>query len=143
MQLRASLIAALSAGGLLAGSTRAAPAAHKLECPATAPADWGVPAARLDQVDVLSMKPGENVDEKAPPALMPDKQSVRSGVLHQTWELRAMAAGGEVQQLWCRYAGSGRILKLPAQRLQRCEQTITHFSTTRTDPQSQRAAFCD
>lgn len=101
----------------------------------------GLRNARLNQVDIVSFKPGESIDEKAPPSLMPDKQSVRSGVLHQVWELSAMA--GEVQQLWCRYAGSDRILKLPEGSLRRCEQTITRYSTTRTDPRSQRTAFCD
>jgi hypothetical protein len=128
-------------GSALTGIAYAAPATHKLECPASPPADWGLPTARLNQVDVLSFKPGESIDEKAPPSLMPDKQSLRSGVLYQVWELGAMA--GEVQQLWCRYAGSDRILKLPEVSLHRCEQTITRYSTTRTDPRSQRTAFCD
>ena len=138
-----TLALAVCAAGLPAGPVSAAQVGHRLECPAKAPADWGVPTARLDQVDVLSFRPGENIDEKTPPSLMPDKQSFRSGVLHQVWELTAMASGGEVQQLWCRYTGSDRILKLPEARLHRCEQTITHYSSTRADSTSQRAAFCD
>lgn len=142
MQSRSIVVATLCFG-LLAGTAYAAPAGHRLECPTSPPADWGLPAARLNQVDVLSFKRGESIDEKAPPSLMPDKQSVRSGVLHQVWELSEMTSGGEVQQLWCRYAGSERILKLPETGLHRCEQTITHYSATRMDPRSQRMIFCD
>lgn len=143
MRSRPTIVTMLSLGLLAGAAAPTAPTGHKLECPASAPADWGLTHARLNQVDILSFRPGDTIDEKAPPTLMPDRDSIRSGTLHQVWELNATAGDGEVQQLWCRYSGSDRILKLPEAKLQRCEQTITRYSANGVNPRSQRAAFCD
>ena len=96
--------------------------AHGLECPAHAPADWHASPGVLNGVQVLSAKQGEKIDDQSPPTLVPDDQTTRNGVLHSVWQMNG--EGPEWQFfVWCRYAGSERVLKLDAPRVKRCEYT--------------------
>jgi hypothetical protein len=99
-------------------------AAHVLECPATAPTEWDVRPGVLNAVQVLSARQGEAIDETAPPDLVPDTQSTRNGILHSAWKMNS--DGPEwLFYVWCRYAGTPRVLKLDAPRVQRCEYTTS------------------
>jgi hypothetical protein len=113
------------------------------ECPALAPVAWHIGRARLDAADVLSYRPGEKIDESALPLVAPTSEQLGADVLQQDWDMGALVAVGEVQQLWCRYAHSDQILKLPDATLRHCRQTITHFSRTHPDPRSVRRMACD
>ena len=75
-------------------------------------------------VQVLSAKRGEAIDEAAPPDLVPDQQTIHSGTLHQIWQMNAEGPDW-VYFVWCRYVGSGRILKLEAANVKRCERTLS------------------
>ncbi len=107
----------------------AEPPHHKLECPQTAPADWRMPQARLSGVEVLSAKVGEAIDDKSPPSLVPDDQSLSAGTLHQSWRMDSDGPGW-VRFVDCHYQGTDRVLRLDANHLVRCERTLTHFSKT-------------
>jgi hypothetical protein len=100
-----------------------AQARHRLECPSHAPAEWGKPRGSLIGVQVLSAKRGEAIDETAPPDLVPDRQARRAGILHQTWQMNG--DGPDWQYfVWCRYAGTERIVKLPAPAVTICERVL-------------------
>jgi hypothetical protein len=97
-------------------------AAHVLECPARAPAEWGNSPGALTSVQVLSAKRGEQIDEAAPPDLVPDDQRTRNGVLHSIWRMNADGPDW-LFYVWCRYGGTNRILKLDAPGVKQCEYT--------------------
>lgn len=96
--------------------------AHGLECPAHAPADWHASPGALNGVQVLSAKQGEKIDDQSPPTLVPDDQATRNGVLHSVWQMNGEGPDWQFF-VWCRYAGSDRVLKLAAPRVKRCEYT--------------------
>ncbi|HET6194833.1 MAG TPA: STY0301 family protein [Acetobacteraceae bacterium] len=126
-------LAALAAGGAAAADSR-----HRLECPPQAPAEWGGARGSLVGVDVLSARRGEAIDESAPPSLVPDAQQSRAGTLHQTWRMNA--DGPEwVFHVWCRYAGSTRVLKLAASGVRQCERVLSAAHPDRPPQQM----FCD
>ena len=102
---------------------------YTLECPAHAPKDWGLPNAPLSGVEVLSAPKGQAIDETAPPSLVPDETSIRSGTLHQSWQMNADGPGW-VFFVDCHYKGTDRILRLDAKNVTRCDRTISHFSKT-------------
>ncbi len=139
MRILLSLILAAAA----ISTAHAAPPSHKLECPQSAPADWNVPTARLSGVEVLSAKVGEAIDNKSPPSLMPDDQSLSAGTLRQSWRMDSDGPGW-VRFVDCHYQGTDRVLRLDANHLSRCERTVTHFTKTAeaTEPSIDRMA-CD
>jgi hypothetical protein len=103
--------------------TLAGPAwAHRLECPAHAPPDWGASAGVLDGVQVLSAKQGEKIDENFPPTLAPDDQSTRNSMLHSVWQMNGEGPDWQFF-VWCHYAGTTRLLKLDAPGVKRCESS--------------------
>src|SRR5262249_13003279 len=103
---------------LLTGPAYAA--GHALECPPTAPAAWGSPRGGLSGVQVVSAKRGEAIDETAPPDLVPDRQRTQGGVLHSVWKMNADGPDW-LFFVWCRYAGTPRVLKLDAPGVRQCE----------------------
>lgn len=119
----------LVAAAAALGSIRAANAdqPHRVECPAEAPADWGLPKpAPLSQPAVLSQPTGQPIDETAPPSLVPDRGYARGNVWHNIWIM-----GDEPR--WshfidCQYRGSDRVLRLKADGLHQCEQTARPYS---------------
>jgi hypothetical protein len=101
---------------------------HRLQCPAEAPAEWGLPKpAPLVQVAVLSQPVGQPIDDSAPPSLVPDRGYVRGGVWHNTWIMGDKPGWSHFVD--CQYRGSQRILRLKADRLKQCEQTAQPYST--------------
>jgi len=101
--------------------------AHRLQCPATAPAEWGLPKpAPLQQPAVLSQPVGEKIDEEAPPSLAPDRGFARGNVWHNIWTMGDEA--GWSHFIDCQYRGSKRVLRLPADGLKQCEQTVQPYS---------------
>jgi hypothetical protein len=100
-----------------------AQAPHRLECPSQAPAEWGMPRGNLIGVQVLSARRDEAIDEAAPPDLIPDRQTRRGGVLHQIWQMNA--DGPDWQYfVWCRYAGTERVVKLAAPGVTICKREL-------------------
>ena len=97
-------------------------AGHALECPAHAPPEWHASPGVLSGVQVLSAKRGETIDEKAPPDLVPDGQRTQGGILHSTWKMNSEGPDW-LYSVWCRYAGTPRVLKLDAPNVKRCEYT--------------------
>lgn len=121
----AGLLTALIVG--LAGP-RCATAAQGLRCPPEAPAAWGLPSASpLDQVAVLSQPTGEPIDETAPPSLVPDRGFARGDVWHNLWRIDDQPGWSHFVD--CRYRGFGRILRLKADGLRQCEQTVQPYSS--------------
>lgn len=111
----------------LAGSPSAT-GAQGLRCPPEAPAAWGMPsAAPLDQVAVLSQPTGEPIDETAPPSLVPDRGFARGDVWHNLWRIDDQPGWSHFVD--CRYRGSRRILRLKADGLRQCEQTVRPYSS--------------
>ncbi len=102
--------------------------AARLQCPARAPADWGV-AGPLVAVGVLSERKGVAIDEAAPPLLVPDRGFARGTVWHNVWAMGDEP--GWVHFIQCQWRGSPRILRLPADGLKRCEQTAAPYSAAR------------
>jgi hypothetical protein len=95
---------------------------HRLECPLTAPASFGLgKGVKLDQVAVLSQKTGEPIDEAAPPSLVPDRGFAQGGLWHNIWEMGDEP--GWSHFIDCQYRGSPKILRLRADGLKQCEQT--------------------
>lgn len=78
---------------------------------------------------MLSARVGQAIDDKNPPSLMPDDQSQSGGTLHQSWRMDSDGPGW-VRFVDCHYQGADRVLRLDANRLSRCERTVTHFSKT-------------
>ena len=114
---------------MIATPTAAAPQ-HRLECPATAPADWHLPAnSPLSQPAVLSEKTGQPIDDKAPPSLVPDRGFVQGNVWHNIWLMGDEP--GWSHYVDCQYRGSPKILRLKADGLKQCEQTAQPY-----DPKS-------
>jgi hypothetical protein len=113
-------------------------AAHALECPAKAPADWHASPGVLNGVQVLSAKRGETIDESAPPDLVPDQQRTQAGVLHSAWQMNSDGPDW-LFFVWCHYAGATRVLKLDAPGVKRCEYTTSAAHPER--PQQQMV--CD
>jgi hypothetical protein len=111
-------LAVCLAGGQAAGQT-----GHALSCPTQAPAEWGAGRQALVGVDVLSAKRDEPIDETAPPSLIPDQQATRAGTLHQVWRMNGDGPDW-LFYVWCRYAGTDRILKLAAPGVRRCERLL-------------------
>jgi hypothetical protein len=119
----------LIAAAVALGSIRAANAdqTHRVECPGEAPADWGLPKpVPLMQAAVLSQPVGQPIDERAPPSLVPDRGYARGNVWYNVWMM-----GDEPQ--WshfidCQYRGTDRLLRLKADGLHQCEQTVRPYS---------------
>ena len=104
----------------------AAMPAHKLACPATAPADWHLPGdAPLTEVALLSAKDGETIDEVYRPTLVPDNGFARGKTWHNSWTLTAEP--GWSYFIDCQYRGAPQILRLKADGLSRCEQTAMPY----------------
>jgi hypothetical protein len=100
---------------------------HHVECPAQAPAEWGLTkAAPLDQVAVLSQPAGTSIDDHAPPSLVPDRGFVRGSIWHNIWLMGDEPGWSHFVD--CRYRGSQRVLRLKADGLKRCEQTARPYS---------------
>jgi hypothetical protein len=103
---------------------------HRVACPREAPAEWGLPKQTpLDQVAVLSQPVGQQIDDRSPPSVVPDRGFARGGVWHNIWLM-----GDEPD--WshfvdCQYRGSTRILRLKADGLKQCEQTARPYSAKR------------
>jgi hypothetical protein len=123
------ILAVFMLAALAAPVAQAAPTGHKLECPQSAPSDWNMPAAPLAGVEVLSAQIGETIDDKSPPSLTPDENSLRAGTLHQSWQMDN-DGDGWVRYVDCHYQGTDRVLRLDANHLAKCERTVTHFSRT-------------
>jgi hypothetical protein len=129
--------------GLVVAAAADAAATHKLECPAAAPADWNLPGAPLSGVEVLSAPIGETIDEKSPPSLVPDENTLRAGTLRQSWRMDGDGSGW-VRFVDCRYRGSLRVLRLEASHLASCERVVTHFSeTSGAGKLSKETMICD
>jgi hypothetical protein len=115
------------AAGTIAAPPSALAQAHRLECPASPPKEWGIlSTARLDQTAVLSQLTGKPIDDRSPPYLVPDTGFARRGFWHNIWRM-----GDE--QGWshfidCRYHGSTRVLRLPADGMRQCEQTAQPYA---------------
>ena len=119
------LLAALLA--FAAFPCNAAPKPHAVACPAEPPADWGLPRGTpLDQAAVLSQPKGQPIDETAPPSLIPDRGFARGTVWHNIWLMGDEP--GWSHYVDCRYRGSTRVLRLPADGLKQCEQTATPYA---------------
>ena len=137
--MRGLLLLPLAA--LLASGAQAAPA-HKLECPATAPAEWGA-GGKLSQVQILSQPKGEKIDETATPSLVPDKTTVSGGTLRQYWTMNEAGPGWDYF-VDCRYDGTERFLRLEANAVKRCDRMITHYrSSGAADPRAIDSLHCD
>lgn len=122
----------------LAGAHAGAQTRYRLECPLEAPAEWGGPRGQLVGVQVLSAKRGEVIDETAPPDLIPNRQTTHAGVVRQTWRMNADGPDW-LYYVWCRYAGTDRVLRLAAPNVKRCERT---FQSAHPDRPAQRMV-CD
>jgi hypothetical protein len=128
---------------LVLSPVAAAAGGHRLECPAVAPPDWGAPQGRLSGVEVLAAKDGEAIDEKSPPSLVPDSESLRAGTLHQRWQMNGYGAGWRFY-VDCRYQGSERVLRLDAGAVRSCDRFVSKFSrTTGASKQSEDSLACD
>jgi hypothetical protein len=103
--------------------------AARLQCPTRAPAAWGAALGPLSQVAVLSERKGVAIDETAPPTLVPDRGFARGNVWHNVWLMGDEP--GWAHFIQCRYRGSERVLRLPADGLKQCEQTATPYSRAR------------
>jgi hypothetical protein len=100
---------------------------HRLTCPPEAPVEWGLTKpAPLDQVAVLSQPTGRPIDEVSPPTLVPDRGYARDKVWHNIWLMGDEP--GWSHFLDCRYRGSERVLRLKADGLKQCEQTVRPYS---------------
>lgn len=142
MQRRAIIVVLAVLVGQAEAAEDAAPR-HKLECPAVAPAVWGLAGAKLAGVEVLSAPRGEKIDETAPPSLMPDGQSLAAGTLRQEWRMNEDGPGW-VFFVDCHYRGSERVLRLDAAGVKRCQRTIAHFSPSAGESAgSEQAMVCD
>ena len=123
-------------------AAQAAPA-HKIACPATAPAAWGLAGAKLSGVEILSQPKGETIDETAPPSLVPDDTKISGGTLRQFWTMNASGPGWE-SFVDCHYAGTKRLLRINANAVKRCDRTITHYRESgEPDPRSVDSLACD
>ncbi len=117
--------------------------AHAIDCPATAPASWGVGAAKLAGVEILSQPKGEKIDETAPPSLMPDETKIAAGTLRQYWTMNDAGAGWDFF-VDCHYAGTTRVLRIEADRVKRCDRAIMHYRKSGDpDPRSVDSLSCD
>jgi len=117
--------------------------AHAIDCPATAPATWGVGGAKLSGVEILSQPKGEKIDEAAPPSLMPDETKIADGTLRQYWTMNDTGAGWDFF-VDCHYAGTTRILRIEADGVKRCDRAITHYRKSGDpDPRSVDRLSCD
>jgi hypothetical protein len=126
---------------LVASGAEAAPA-HKLACPATAPAEWGG-GGKLSGVQILSQPKGEKIDETATPSLMPDRTDISAGTLRQYWTMNEAGPGWDFF-VDCRYADTGRFLRLDANTVKRCDRTITHYRRSGDpDPRAIDSLACD
>jgi hypothetical protein len=110
---------------LLLAATQAQAAGHRLACPAGAPADWGARLGPLEQAAVLFEKTGVEIDERAPPSLVPDRGFARGKVWHNIWLMHDEP--GWTHYVHCQYRGSSRVLRLRADGLRQCEQTATPY----------------
>jgi hypothetical protein len=100
---------------------------HRLECPGQAPLEWGLPKpAMLEQPAVLSQPVGEPIDENAPPSLVPDQGYARGNAWHNVWTMGDEPGWSHFVD--CQYRGSKRVLRLKADGLKRCEQTVKSYS---------------
>jgi hypothetical protein len=117
--------------------------AHRLKCPSQAPADWHLqPPAPLEQPAVLSQPAGEPIDDSAPPSLVPDQGFARGNVWHNIW--RMGDEPGWSHFVDCQYRGSARVLRLNADGLKRCEQTVQPYSPkSGTPPNAVQTMVCD
>jgi hypothetical protein len=117
--------------------------AYLLECPATAPKEWGLPeGAKLEQPAVLSEKKGQPINESAPPSLMPDRGFARGAVWHNVWLMGDEPGWSHFVD--CQYRGSPRILRLPADGLKQCEQTAQPLDAKRgIAPHATQTMVCD
>ena len=116
---------------------------HKIECPATAPAEWGISGAKLSGVQILSQPEGEKIDETAPPSLAPDETKISGGTLHQYWTMNTGGPGWDFF-VDCQYAGTKRFLRIKANTAKRCDRTITHYNRGGDpDPRSVDSLHCD
>jgi hypothetical protein len=101
---------------------------HRLECPREAPAEWALPApATLEQPAVLSQPVGEPIDEDAPPSLVPDQGYARGNIWRNVWTMGDEPGWSHFVD--CQYRGSKRVLRLKADGLKRCEQTVKPYLT--------------
>ncbi len=142
MRLLLAVVPAVLALAAFAAPGQAAPA-HKLECPASPPVDWNLPASSLSGVEILSAQIGEIIDDKSPPSLTPDDETLRAGTLRQSWRMDN-DGDGWVRYVDCHYQGSDRVLRLEANHLAKCERVITHFSkTTGAGKLSKETLACD
>jgi hypothetical protein len=117
--------------------------AHAIDCPATAPASWGVGAAKLAGVEILSQPKGEKIDETAPPSLMPDETKITGGILRQYWTMNDSGAGWDFF-VDCRYAGTTRFLRIEAAGVKRCDRAVTQYRKSGDpDPRSVDSLHCD
>jgi hypothetical protein len=100
---------------------------HRLECPREAPAEWGLPKpAILEQPAVLSQPVGQPIDEDAPPSLVPDQGYARGNVWHNFWTMGDESGWSHFVD--CQYRGSKRVLRLKADGLKQCEQTVKPYA---------------
>jgi hypothetical protein len=131
---------------LLGGAAVALPLmaqAHTIDCPATAPASWGIGGAKLAGVEILSQPKGEKIDETAPPSLVPDETTIAGGTLRQYWTMNGAGAGWDFF-VDCQYAGTTRFLRIEADTVKRCDREITHYRKSGDpDPRSVDSLRCD
>ena len=100
---------------------------HGVECPTEPPAEWNLhKPAPLEQAAVLSQPIGEPIDESAPPSLVPDRGYARGNVWHNIWIMGDEP--GWVHYIDCQYRGSKRVLRLKADGLKQCEQTVRPYT---------------
>ncbi|HUB96188.1 MAG TPA: STY0301 family protein [Stellaceae bacterium] len=123
-------------------AAEAAPA-HKIQCPAMAPAEWGIRDAPLSGVQILSQPKGEKIDEAAPPSLVPDQTDISGGTLRQFWIMNGSGPGWDFF-VDCQYRGTTRILRIEANGVKRCDRTITHYHASgAADKRSVDRLQCD
>lgn len=129
MQPAAAVVAGTQQPAVAPGMQQAAAAeSHGLQCPATAPPAWGlVPSPPLSGVEVLSAPTGTEIDNDAPPSLMPDTQDNYNRTLHQSWQMNNDGPGWSFF-VDCHYAGTQRVLRLDAAGVTRCDYSVSPYS---------------
>jgi hypothetical protein len=131
----------LAAVVALVAAAPAHAAGHRVECSALAPAEWGTPRAALSGVDVLATPAGEAIDDKAPPTLVPDDNTITGNLLNQRWDMRSYDSGWRLY-IDCHYRD--RVLRLEAPGVKTCARQLAPFDRkTGAGPHAKDSLYCD
>jgi hypothetical protein len=93
-------------------ATHCIASAVPISCPASPPASWGMPTARLESVKILGI-PGNHpsYDTAAPPILAPDEETSTRSHIRQFWRVWPGKDGYRFY-LDCGYTRTDRLLRL-------------------------------